>query len=267
MVQNLGRNRILWLLTASLSLITALVGVFRPVIYDKVKDTDLMPGIFGQDLMTILASVSILLLTLRIKDKDTKKQLVILGIIGYLFYAYGIYVIERVYTVLYFLYLAIFGLSFWSMVYSVAKIRQYIWQTLELPKIIRNVSVGFSLLVALVFDALWLSQLWPLLQAGQKIEFLYSVYILDLCFIMPAFIFAAIMLARKQVLGLLLTPALFVLGFTLIFSLAVSETVKPLYGLAIETGGILPSIVLSVLFLILAVFYLRNLQIKAALSV
>jgi hypothetical protein len=266
MIRNLGTNRILWLLTASLSLVAALVGVFMPDIYGKVIDTGLMPGIFGQDLMTILASVSILLLTLRVKDKDTKKQLVVLGIIGYLFYAYGIYVIERVYTLLYFLYMAIFGLSFWSMVYGVAKIRRDNLQTLELPKLIRNVSVGFSLLVALVFDALWLSQLLPLLQAGQKIEFLYSVYILDLCFIMPAFIIAAIMLARKQVLGLLLTPALFVLGFTLIFSLAVSEMVKPLYGLAINAGGVLPSLVLSILFLILAIFYLRNLQIKANLS-
>ena len=80
-----------------------------------------MPGVFGQDLMTIVASVIILLLIARLKDGDSKKQIVILGILGYLFYAYGIYVIERGYNVLYYLYLAIFGLSFWLMAYGVAK--------------------------------------------------------------------------------------------------------------------------------------------------
>ena len=126
----------------------------------------------------------------------------------------------------------------------------------------RNISAGFSLLVALVFNVLWIIQLLPLIQAGEKIEFLYSVYILDLCFIMPAFAIIGIMTARNKGLGLLLTPAVFVLGFALIFSLAVSETVKPLYDLTIDTGWLVSSIVLSILFLVLAALHLRNLKIN-----
>ncbi|MCK4788973.1 MAG: hypothetical protein KAV87_34855, partial [Desulfobacteraceae bacterium] len=102
MVQNLGTNKILWLLTALLSLAAALMGVFNPDIYSKVVRSDIMLGVFGQDLMTIVASVIILLLAIRIKKEDSKKQIVILGILGYLFYAYGIYVIERVYNMLYY---------------------------------------------------------------------------------------------------------------------------------------------------------------------
>ena len=126
----------------------------------------------------------------------------------------------------------------------------------------RNISAGFSLLVAVVFNILWIIQLLPLVQSGEKIEFLYSVYILDLCFIMPAFVIIGIMAAKKAVLGLLLIPAMFILGFILIISLAVSETVKPLYDLTINTGGLVPSLVLSTLFLVLAALHLRKLKIN-----
>jgi hypothetical protein len=266
LVRNLGKNRIIWLVTVSLSLIAALSGVFRPGLYSKVISGDIMPGVFGQDLMTIAASLAILFLLIRIKEQDSTKHILILGIIGYLFYAYGIYVIERVYTVLYFVYLAIFGLSFWSLVYGAASIRQDIRQEASLSRLMRNLSAGFSLLVALIFDALWISALLPLLQAGEKIEFLYSVYILDLCFIMPAFILTAILVIKGKGLGLLLLPVMFVLGFTLIFSLVVAEAVKPFYYLAIDAGALGSSLALSLAFLALTVFYLRSLKINGEKS-
>jgi hypothetical protein len=261
MIRNLGTNKILWLLTALLSLTSALVGILSPGIYDKVVRTDILPGVFGQDLMTIGVSVIILLLAIRINEKDTKKQIVILGLLGYLFYAYGIYVIERVYNFLYYLYLAIFGLSFWSMVYGVVKIHKDILQKVYVPGLIQNVSAGFSLLVAVVFNILWIIQLLPLTQTGEKIDFFYSIYIIDLCFIMPAFAIIGIMAFKKAGLGLLLIPAIFILGFTLIFSLAGSELVKPLYNTPIDIGGLVLSLVLSIGFLILATLHIRKLEL------
>ncbi len=244
-----------------LSLVAALVGVFNSDIYSKVVSNDIISAVFGQDLMTIVASIFILLLTIRIKKEDSKKQIVVLGILGYLFYAYGIYVIERIYNVLYYFYLAIFGLSFWSIVYGTASIRQEILQKVEVSRLIRNISAGFSLFVALVFNVLWIIQLLPLIQTGEKIEFLYSVYILDLCFIMPAFVITGIMALRKAGLGLVLIPAMFIMGFTLIFSLTVSEMVKPLYDLTITIGGLGPSLILSILFFSFATLHLWKLKL------
>jgi hypothetical protein len=247
-----------------LSLASALVGVINPGIYSKVVSDDVMPGVFGQDLMTIAASIIMLLLAIIIKEHSSKKQIVVLGILGYLFYAYGIYVIEQVYNLLYYLYLAIFALSFWSMAYSVAKIRPDVLQKVQVSRPVRHVSAWFSLLVAVIFNILWIVQLLPLVQTGDKIENLYSIYILDLCFIMPAFVIIGIMALRKTGLGLLLIPAMFILGFTLIFSLAIAESVKPLYDLDISAGGLIPSIVLSILFLVLSFLHLRKLKLNKA---
>ena len=263
MHRSVSTNKVLWLLAAAVALIAALVGVFDPNIYGRVIRSDLMPAVFGQDLMTIAASLIILLLIFQTREEDPKKQIVILGLIGYLFYAYGIYVIERVYNMLYYLYLAIFGLSFWSAAYGVTTISPQVLRKARLPGLMRNISAGFSLLIAFVFNVLWIIQLLPLIKTGEKIEFLYSVYVLDLCFIMPAFVIIGVMLARNKGLGLLLTPAMFVLGFTLIFSLAVSETVKPLYDLTIDVGGLVSSVVLSMLFLLLAVLHLRKLKLQS----
>jgi hypothetical protein len=150
------------------------------------------------------------------------------------------------------------------MAYGVAKIRPDVLQKVQVSRPVRHVSAWFSLLVAVIFNILWIVQLLPLVQTGDKIENLYSIYILDLCFIMPAFVIIGIMALRKTGLGLLLIPAMFVLGFTLIFSLAVSESVKPLYNLEISAGGLIPSLVLSILFLVLAFLHLRKLELSKA---
>jgi hypothetical protein len=262
MLTKLGKNKILWFLTALLSLAAALIGVVNPDIYSKVVSAEFLPGVMSQDLTTIIASVIILFCVVRTKERDFIKQIIVLGIISYLFYAYGIYVIEQFYNALYFLYMAIFGLSFYSIIYGVVNIRQDILKKVQLPKLMRNVSMGFLLFVPSLFIPLWLSKLVPLIQNGQKIEFTYSIYILDLCFIMPLFIIIAIMAAKKKGLGLLLTPALFIKGFTVLFPVGLAEILKTLYNQTANTGGIWLYWVLSILFLMLVILYLRNLKIS-----
>jgi hypothetical protein len=263
MIRNLGTNRILWLFNAFLSLIAAFVGVFRPGIYSRVVSSEILPGVISQDLLTLLAAVVLLFFALRGKQENAKKHIAILGLVGYLFYAYGIYAIEQVYNVLYFLYLAIFGLSFYSLIYAVASLRPEILQEVEVRGPTRTISVGFSLFIAILFSLLWIAMLVPLIQAGQKIEYTYSIYILDLSFVMPAFAILAVMTARNRGLGLVLTPALYILGSTLLFPVGLGEFIKPLFNLPIDPSGVVLYFGISILFLVLAVIYLRNLKIPA----
>jgi len=263
MIQNLDKNRILWLLTGLLSLIASLTGVVTQDIYSRVVSTKIMPGVLSQDLMTIVLAGILLFISARVKEENWKKQVIILGIIGYLFYGYGIYVIERLYTMLYFVYMAIFGLSFYSLIYGVSSISPEIRSKIQLPAFVRRVSVAFLLLIPVIFYPLWVSQLLPLVKAGQKIEFIYSVYILDLCFIMPAFIIIAVKVAKNNGLGLLLAPALFVVGFTLLFPLVLGEFLKPIvYRQSMDAAGMGLFLILSILFFVMAVVHLRKLKIS-----
>ena len=80
---------------------------------------------------------------------------------------------------------------------------------------------------------------------------------------MPAFLIIAIKVAQNNGLGLLLAPALFVVGFTLLFPLVVGELLKPLvYRQSIDAAGMGLFLILSILFFVMAVVHLRKLKIS-----
>lgn len=186
-------NKTIWLLTGVLSFIAAVTGVCNPVIYKGLVSSAFMPGVLSQDLMTIAASVSLIALVLLMKKEDVIKQILIIGILGYILYAYGIYSIEQFYNELYLLYLSIFGLSFYSIVLGIAFISDDEHLKVRIGKGVKNLSAGISLMIPMLFYPLWISQLIPLMIEGNKIESAYSVYILDMAFVLPLFVVIPVM--------------------------------------------------------------------------
>lgn len=257
----LTKARILWGLAAAMALIAALAGVLTPGIYGRVVSNEVMPGVLSQDAMTTAAAVAALVLALRTGPDDARGQAVVLGIMGFLYYAYGVYSIERIYTPLYLLYLAILGLSFFGLIYGVVTVAPLASRGIAMPRLVRAVSVAFLLLVPAMFYPLWIARLLPLMRTGAEPEFFYSVYILDLSFIMPAFLIVAARVVRRDGLGLLLTPALFIVGFTLLAPLPIGELLKPRYGVAPDWFSFWLFLSLATVFLILAVVDLLALRV------
>ncbi|MGE5653076.1 MAG: hypothetical protein ACM3ZQ_02245, partial [Bacillota bacterium] len=143
----------------------------------------------------------------------------------------------------------------------VGSIRPEIRPAVKLSKLSRYLSIGVSLFIPFMFGLLWTSRLLPMLQDGQKPEFYYSVYILDLCFIMPAYVILAVMMIRRDGLGLLLAPAMFILGVTLLFPVGIGELLKPAYNASVDMAGLKLYLGLSLFFLIVALFHLKNMRI------
>lgn len=263
MLTHLNLHRILWAVSGVLTLIAAGVGLWNPGIYDRIVSQELIPGAFSQDLLSLAAALGLLYLALATDDGRVKHHIVAVGLLGYLFYAYGIYVIERAYNGLYLVYMAIFTIVFWAMISAGAHLRRDLPKP-ALPKALRLVSASGAILQPLIFYPLWVGMLLPLMQSGEQIDSLYSIFILDLCFIMPAFLILSVLTYRDQGSGLLLLPSLYVLGFTLIFSLAVGELVKPSFDAVLNPAAFWPALGLSLLFLILGVLHLNKLSIGEA---
>ena len=192
MFEEIDKHRKIWAFVSVLALASAVVGVLEPSIYDEVVTSDIMPGVLSQDLVTIAVSVILLGLVYRMGNEDYVKQIVALGIVGYFFYAYGIYVIEQIYTPLYYFYLIVFALSSYSIVYGLVTMRTGRVERVDLPRSIRLSSVFYSLLIAAIFTLLWSVSIYSQIQAGERLDYFYSIYILELCFISPAFAIAAI---------------------------------------------------------------------------
>ncbi|MEO3934454.1 hypothetical protein WMO79_16790 [Micrococcaceae bacterium Sec7.4] len=68
----------------------------------------------------------------------------------------------------------------------------------RLPQGIRVLSASGALLQPLIFYPLWIGMLLPLMRNGDQIDSLYFVFILDLCFVMPAFLILAVLTFRSR---------------------------------------------------------------------
>ena len=253
-------NRTVWGITGLLTLLVSVVGIWEPDIYAGIVAPAIIPGAYSQDLISAAAAIILLCLSLTRRSNQPKPQIIALGLLGYLFYAYGIYVIERAYNGLYLVYMAIFTLSFWALIYAGATFTKET-RPVALPRTLRLASAAGALLQPLIFYPLWIAMLLPLMRTGEQIDSLYSIFILDLCFIMPAFLILSILAFRSHTMGLIFLPALYILGFTLIFSLAIGEIVKPLFNATLSPSALWPAVLLSMLFLVLGTLHLNRLTI------
>ena len=262
MIRNLRVHKVLWVLVACLSLIAACVGIFHPAIYSKVVSSELVPTTMAQDAMTLVVGLVILILSLRTRQTDIKKQMLVISLLAYLFYGYGIYVIEQFYNAFYMLYMAIFALAFWLIVLGLAHMDQDLLRQIKAPPKVRYISAGSLIFVALLFYSLWISQLLPLIRTGQKIEALYSIYILDMVFVLPALVISAVFLIRGKALGLILAPVLFIKAFTLLFSVGLGGVFLLLSGQTADLGESAFYFILSAAFLALAVYCFKQIHFQ-----
>lgn len=258
-------NKRSWLLLPILSLVASSVGVFNPNIYSKVVSTEVLPGTISQDLITFILSIILVVLILTTKQTNYKKQMVILSFLAYLFYAYGIYVIEQLYNSFYILYLSIFTLSFWAIIFSMVNLNPKVYKYFKLEKPFRNISLVFLLFIPLLFYMLWINDLLPLMRNGEKIEFTFSIYILDMVFVLPAFLISAVLIIKRKGLGYLLAPILFFKAFTLLFSVGLGSFITPFINnqSANKNEGFF-YIILSVTFLALAVLHFWKLNFQSS---
>ncbi len=259
---NLRLSRIFWSITAALAFVSALPGVLDRTIYTNLFPAEFLPGAFPQDILTQIMCVVLFILIATTRPDDVKKQVVIVGLIGSFFYLYGIFTIERVYNSYYLLYATTFASSFWSLIYGLSGFRAEKYAGLELAAGMRKTTAIASIVIAIIFTALWTEALIPLMRDRHRIEFLYSIYILDLCFVMPAFVITAVMALRRQPFGILMAPAMMITGFFVIFPLGLNELAKPSAGLLMATGPMIVSFGFAAFMLTLAVLQLRMIRVN-----
>jgi hypothetical protein len=262
MTPNLRLAKIFWCIATAFALCSALAGIINRDIYYNLFPKEFLPGAYPQDIMTVIVCLGLFYLIASVKEQEIRKQVLILGLIGSLFYLYGIFTIERVYNWCYLLYAATFAASFWSLVYGLSGFRRDKFTGLRIRNTMLKTTAISSIVIALLFTGLWSAALIPLMRDHNRIEYLYSIYILDLCFIMPAFFITGVMSLRGSPLGILAAPAIMILGFFVIFPLGLNELAKPSAGMPIETGPMMMSFLFAAFMLVVAIVHLRMLKIN-----
>ena len=79
---------------------------------------------------------------------------------------------------------------------------------------------------------------------------------------MPAFFMAALMSVRGRPLGILVTPAIMILRFFVIFPLGLNELAKPSWGMPVNYGSMAFAFAFSGYMLVLAAVQLRAIRLE-----
>lgn len=196
-------------LIALLLVVTAAAGVLVPNLYAPfITKPGMVAALYVQDLISLPAA-PVLLAAMFWTARGSRRAFVVwCGVLVYASYYYAFYVFGYAYNVLYPLYLALMGLGVYSLIGLLAGV--------DLPAFAAGVdarlpvrTLAAILLAALLFVPLWGSMIVQDIQAQQPRE-TALVFVLDLCFLLPAITLAAVQLWRRRLLGYLLSGVLLI---------------------------------------------------------
>ncbi|TSA24347.1 hypothetical protein D4R71_07165, partial [bacterium] len=74
-----------------LTFIVSLYSIFNMRIYNPFTQASLFPGVLSQDVVSLVVSILLLVVLVKLRNSSEKIYLVWIALIGYLLYAYGIY--------------------------------------------------------------------------------------------------------------------------------------------------------------------------------
>jgi hypothetical protein len=195
-------------LLAFLLAVTAGAGVLTEELYSAFLSEDLVAFQFFQDLVSLLL-VPLLLLAIFLARQGSLRAFVLwLGILIYAAYYYAFYCFGYVYTAYYPLYLAVMGLATYTLAGLLGNVnlrffRQHVGDKMPV-RLIASV-LGMTAL----FIPLWLTMLVQRINTQQAAT-TDLVFVLDLPFLIPACLVAALKIWQHRPFGYLLSgPLLF----------------------------------------------------------
>ena len=207
------RPFLLWI-SVPLCIVLAATGlqVFWPGIYWREKPVSVAGGM-ASDLVDLCLVLPTLVVTTILARRGSLGALLIwTGTLGFLTYNFVIYGFAVHFNAMFLAYCAVLGLSF----YGLMGMREFL-ATDEVAKTYsagaprRSMALAFILLV--VFAATGeLKEIVAAIRAGQippsAAEFTNPIHVLDLSFLLPALVIAAVLLLRRNEIGFTLAPVL-----------------------------------------------------------
>jgi hypothetical protein len=226
-------------LAVVLAALASAVSVLTPSLYRD--NAAMVAQARGTDLATLLFVVPVLAVALRrARSGSLRGQLVVLGMLGYLVYAYAIFCFQVVVNPATPFHLAVFGLSSWALILRLPVLATVAHEKVgeALPR--RSTAVFFGLIV-LAFGGLWLSEILGAISSRQLPASVSSlgvptsaVYTLDLAFLLPAMVITIVLLRRRAEMAPPMAIALLTFTIALVASVLGLVVVEALSGMGVQ---------------------------------
>ncbi|KAB1187700.1 MULTISPECIES: hypothetical protein [Haloferax] len=249
-----------------LSVISALLGLFRPGHYNDVPA--LLPTYFAQDLMMLAVGVPMLALGLWFTMRGSLRgRIVWLGSLAYMTYMWASIGLQVAFNQFFLGYVALFSLSLFTFVGGVVTTdAREIHDTLA-GHITERVYGVFLLVIALGLAFLWLSEVVPATLTGSAPLLVAEVgpqamisHFLDLSVVVPALAVSGIWVWQGRLWGYTLA------GISLVFGAVLAPTLTLATFLLFTAGEVTVSLVV-VVFTVLPAAIAATLAIRFVLAV
>jgi hypothetical protein len=251
---------ILAAIIAVLLLIASGGGLFVEQVYASALPRDIIPAVYGADLLSLLV-VPVLVVSLYLAARGSLRGLITLaGVLGYVAYAYAFAAFEAYYTVLFPIYVALLGLSVYALIGILINVDGEAYRLHIGERMPAKIIGLFFVTIDLLLVPLWLWILANAIATGELTTGFNVVYVLDLAFVLPAFLVGAIKLWRKEAGGYILSGVLLAKAATLGLSIIFGYAFTYARGFAISWGRGGLFLVLTMASIVLVVVYLKNLR-------
>lgn len=195
-------------LLALLMAFAAILGLASPEMYQPFIPKALLVGLPVQDAVSLLAAFGLAAAIFYTLRGSIRAFILWAGLLFYAAYYYAFFCFDPAYTPIYPIYLAIMGLG----VFSLAGLLVAVDLRAFAARVDARLPVRWIALVlgmAVLFIPLWLNRVFAGMAVQQPDEG-YLVYVLDLAFLVPAILFAAVQVWLRRAVGYLLSGVLLV---------------------------------------------------------
>lgn len=253
---------LLGLLIAACLVVTAGVGLAVRDLYRPFFREALLPGLLVQDTVSLVVAPA-LLAAMHFARRGSARALVIwAALLVYVVYYYAFYVFGFAYTIVYPLYLALVGMATFSLIGLLTGV--------DLEAFARHAGdrmpVRFLAIVLgmpLLFVPIWLSAIAQNIGAQQP-SGADLVFVLDLCFLIPAATLSAVQLWRRRPAGYLLAGVLLAKSAISGVLLTLGSVRQMQLGYTVAVEELVMYVFLAIVGSAAMLLYLRNLEDQPA---
>ncbi|MBN2005601.1 MAG: hypothetical protein JXA21_19745 [Anaerolineae bacterium] len=205
-----------------LVLIAAGAGAFIPGFYDGVIDPRYATGNITADIVSLVCVPLLIMCMLLARRGNVIARLSWTSLIAYIGYAYATYAFDRLYTVLFLVYVAIFSMSSFVITSLLAGLdaHRLADRTRDMP--LRRVTAVFLMFTGLILYVIELPTILSRIPGG--IEAGGTPFmVLDMALIAPISILTGVWLWRRHPWGAALTPIFLIKAITLMSSFLIAD--------------------------------------------
>jgi len=257
-----------------LSIVAALLAIAGNVIALSVKSiyADLTPAFLPQALAQDIANLAVvspmwLVLAVLAWRGSLRAYLLWLGVLTFTVYNYVIYTFSIPFGSLFLLWVAVFGMSIYSLIGGVTAVDHQVVESFFASRRAIQVVAWFLIITAILFCLLWLSEDLPALLSNTRPQSLVDlalptnpVHILDLGFFLPAVIATGVMLIKRKSLAYTLVPSFIVFLILIGIPVLITPVVQAVRGETAAWGVVVPIGTLTVLLLGLLIWLLATVR-------